>query len=59
MSPEALRIAIDHDLAQVHRYFRDHGEDPTVITPDFFIYWVAAGKTCAEMLAIASNRRVA
>lgn len=56
MSPEALRLAVDANLAQVHRYFREHGEDPLVITPEFFLYHLSQGETAAEIFRIAINR---
>lgn len=38
-------------------YFRARGEDPSLIAPEFFVYWSNEGKTPAEMYRIACNRR--
>ena len=40
-------------LAAVQQAFRAADEDPSVINPDFIRYWLAQGKTPAEIVAIA------
>lgn len=41
----------------VHQAFRDAGEDPTLLAPEFIRFWVANGKTPGEIVAIATNAR--
>ena len=40
-------------LQQTHAYFRAQGQDPLMIAPETLRYWIAHGKTPAEIFLIA------
>lgn len=44
-------------LQRVHAFFRNHGEDPSVIAPDFFQHWIEAGKSPDAIFRIATNAK--
>lgn len=46
-------IVTDQAVAAVHAYFSARGEDPTVITPAFFLYHLSHGKTADQIFRIA------
>lgn len=43
----------DRDVAAVRTFFRDHGVDPDVIAPEFFLYQLSQGRSAAQIFLIA------